>query len=94
MILVEQLDGCKNLKRPPLPGLELVDWEGGWKPPPFKFGILFSGFPLGHNMYKPLYKKKLETKVMLFVGKWDPVIPPGDTLGIVGKCKNIKVVLQ
>ena len=43
---------------------------------------------LSHPQYKSLYYPQIQTPVLHFVGKFDPVIPEDHALKFAKRCKN------
>ncbi|KAJ5761301.1 hypothetical protein N7520_008457 [Penicillium odoratum] len=59
--------------------------------PPLLFSVCFSGFELSHPYYKAIYRPKIRTPVLHFIGTLDPIIPPSDTLRLVKRCQCTEV---
>ncbi|KAI9035873.1 uncharacterized protein KD926_002805 [Aspergillus affinis] len=60
--------------------------------PPFKFILAYSGFQMSHPCYKTIYRPKIRTPVLLFIGDLDTYIPGPLTLQLARRCVNHRVV--
>lgn len=60
--------------------------------PPFRFVVAFSGFRLGHETYRFLYRPRIRTPVLLLVGQLDPMIPAALTQQLARRCAHSTVV--
>ncbi|KAL3258050.1 hypothetical protein ABHI18_006372 [Aspergillus niger] len=47
--------------------------------PPLKFVVAYSGFMLGHPMYRDLYYPRICTPALLYIGEVDTMITPNST---------------
>ncbi|PLB54749.1 hypothetical protein P170DRAFT_505447 [Aspergillus steynii IBT 23096] len=60
--------------------------------PPLKFMISYSGFKMGHARYRSIYRPKIQTPIMHFIGELDTYIPGTLTLKLAERCVNNQVV--
>nr|DAB41485.1 TPA_exp: esterase [Aspergillus westerdijkiae] len=60
--------------------------------PPLKFILSYSGFKMSHVCYRAIYRPKIQTPVMHFIGNLDTYIPGPLTLQLARRCINHKVV--
>ncbi|OOF98328.1 hypothetical protein ASPCADRAFT_205573 [Aspergillus carbonarius ITEM 5010] len=59
--------------------------------PPLKFVVAYSGFMLGHPMYRELYYPAIRTPVLLYIGELDTMIPPNTTHGLAERCSHAEI---
>ncbi|KAH8428437.1 uncharacterized protein LDX57_006135 [Aspergillus melleus] len=60
--------------------------------PPVKFILSYSGFKMSHVCYHAIYRPKIQTPVMHFIGNLDTYIPGPLTLQLARRCVNHRVV--
>ncbi|GKZ41741.1 hypothetical protein AbraIFM66951_011022 [Aspergillus brasiliensis] len=59
--------------------------------PPLKFVVAYSGFMLGHPMYRDLYYPRICTPALLYIGEVDTMIAPSSTYRLAERCTHAEV---
>ncbi|OJZ87750.1 hypothetical protein ASPFODRAFT_131914 [Aspergillus luchuensis CBS 106.47] len=59
--------------------------------PPLKFVVAYSGFMLGHPMYRDLYHPRIRTPTLLYLGEVDTMITPKSTYRLAECCSHAEI---
>ncbi|GKZ82716.1 hypothetical protein AnigIFM56816_007537 [Aspergillus niger] len=59
--------------------------------PPLKFVVAYSGFMLGHPMYRDLYYPRICTPTLLYIGEVDTMITPNSTYRLAERCSHVEI---
>jgi predicted esterase len=56
--------------------------------PPLKFGVCYSGLPMGHESYAGFYEPKIQTPLLHVMGSMDTIVEESQSLALAQRCEG------